>query len=92
MLANMADGGRTPIRTALELAGLGYACAIFPSMTALAASAAIMKSLENLRGGGSSVSSDVALFPFDEFCKMVGFEAVWAFEERWKEVLDKQNV
>jgi 2-methylisocitrate lyase-like PEP mutase family enzyme len=92
MLANMADGGRTPIRSTRELADLGYACAIFPSMTALAANAAIMKALENLRSTGSSVSSDVPLFPFDEFCKMVGFEAVWAFEERWKEVLDKQNV
>jgi len=92
MLANMADGGRTPIRSTRELADLGYACAIFPSMTALAANAAIMKALENLRSTGSSSSTNVPLFPFDEFCKMVGFEAVWAFEERWKEVLDKQNV
>ena len=91
MLANMADGGRTPIRTTRELAALGYACAIFPSLTALAASAAMMLALQNLRDAGSSASSEVPLFPFDEFCKMVGFETVWAFEERWKETLDKQN-
>jgi 2-methylisocitrate lyase-like PEP mutase family enzyme len=32
MMANMADGGRTPIRSAEELAAIGYACAIFPAM------------------------------------------------------------
>jgi 2-methylisocitrate lyase-like PEP mutase family enzyme len=91
MLANMADGGRTPIRNTRELAELGYACAIFPSLAALAASAAILKALAHLRSAGSSVADDVALFSFDEFCKMVGFEEVWAFEERWKDVLEKHN-
>jgi 2-methylisocitrate lyase-like PEP mutase family enzyme len=90
MLANMADGGRTPIRSAAQLAALGYACAIFPSMTALTASAAIFDALRHLRDTGSSVSPTAPLFPFDEFCKMVGFEEVWAFEEKWKDVLDKE--
>jgi 2-methylisocitrate lyase-like PEP mutase family enzyme len=89
MLANMADGGRTPIRSAKELAAMGYACAIFPSMSALAASAAIYGALRRLRDTGVSVSAETPLFPFDEFCKMVGFEDVWAFEEKWKEVLDR---
>ena len=90
MLANMADGGRTPIRSTRELAELGYACAIFPSLAALAASAAINKAFTSLRNVGSGVSREVPLFPFDEFCKMVGFEEVWAFEERWKDVLEQQ--
>ena len=41
MMANMADGGKTPIRSKTELADLGYALAIYPSITGLAASAAI---------------------------------------------------
>ncbi len=89
MIANMADGGRTPMRTAPELAAIGYACAIFPSMTALAANAAIFSALKHLRATGKSGSDTSPLFPFDEFCKMVGFEEVWAFEEKWKDVLDK---
>ena len=89
MLANMADGGRTPIRSATELRDIGYACAIFPSLSALAANAAIFSALKHLKDFGVGGSAAVPLFPFDEFCKIVGFEAVWAFEEKWKDVLAK---
>ena len=30
MMANMADGGKTPIRSQTELAAIGYRLAIFP--------------------------------------------------------------
>ena len=26
---------------------------------------------------------------FDEFCRMIGFEEVWAFEEKWQRELNK---
>ena len=89
MMANMSDGGRTPIRPASELADLGFALAIFPATAALAASAAIEKALRHLQATGTSQSPGVPLFSFDEFCRVVGFEDVWAFEEKWKDVLQK---
>lgn len=89
LIANMADGGSTPIRSSAELQAIGYSCAIFPAMAALAASAAIEKAYANLRATGTSQSADVPLFSFPEFCRMVGFEDVWAFEEKWKDVLQK---
>lgn len=89
MMANMSDGGHTPIQPASELRALGYALAIWPAMNALAASAAMERALQNLKATGTSLSPDVPLFDFDAFCRMVGFEEVWAFEERWKEVLEK---
>jgi 2-methylisocitrate lyase-like PEP mutase family enzyme len=89
LIANMSDGGKTPIRPASELREIGYACAIFPAMAALAASAAIEKAMRNLKANGTSVSPDVPLFGFDDFCRMVGFERVWEFEEKWKDVLGK---
>jgi 2-methylisocitrate lyase-like PEP mutase family enzyme len=85
MMANMADGGKTPIRSAVELAAIGYACAIFPAMTALAAAAAIRRSLARLRDTGTSVHADVELANFEDFCRLIGFEEVWAFERRWAE-------
>jgi 2-methylisocitrate lyase-like PEP mutase family enzyme len=85
MMANMADGGKTPIRPAAELAAIGYACAIFPAMTALAAAAAIRRSLARLRDTGTSLHADVELANFEEFCRLIGFEEVWAFERRWAE-------
>jgi 2-methylisocitrate lyase-like PEP mutase family enzyme len=90
LMANMSDGGRTPIRPARELAEIGYACAIWPALAALAASAAIERALQHLKESGSSLSPEVPLFSFDEFCRMVGFGDVWAFEEKWKDVLGKK--
>jgi 2-methylisocitrate lyase-like PEP mutase family enzyme len=83
MMANMADGGRTPIRPAKELEEIGYACAIFPALTSLAALAAMEKALRVLKETGTSLSPDVPLFNFDEFCRLIGFEEVWAFEKKW---------
>jgi 2-methylisocitrate lyase-like PEP mutase family enzyme len=89
MMANMSDGGKTPIRSAQELGALGFSLAIFPAMAALAASHAIERAMLNLRANGTSASPNMPLFSFDEFCKMVGFGDVWAFEEKWKDVLQK---
>jgi 2-methylisocitrate lyase-like PEP mutase family enzyme len=89
MMANMADGGRTPILPAAQLADIGYKLAIFPAMAALAASAAIEAALRNLKAHGTSLSPQIPLFNFDEFCRMVGFGDVWAFEEKWKDVLQR---
>jgi 2-methylisocitrate lyase-like PEP mutase family enzyme len=86
MMANMADGGRTPIRPAAELAALGYACAIFPSLTSLAAAAAARHALIRLKETGTSSNPDVKLHDFGEFCRLIGFEDVWAFERKWNEV------
>ncbi len=83
MMANMADGGLTPIRDAKTLEGLGYALSIFPAMTSLAAAAAMEAALLNLKQTGTSLSPDVPLFNFKEFCSLIGFEDVWAFEKKW---------
>lgn len=83
MMANMADGGRTPIRSRRELQAMGYAMAIFPAATGLAAAAAAEQVLNLLKSEGTSLSADVPLFNFSEFNSLIGFEEVWAFEKRW---------
>jgi 2-methylisocitrate lyase-like PEP mutase family enzyme len=83
MMANMADGGLTPIRDAKTLENLGYAMAIFPAMTSLAAAAAMEAALLNLKQTGTSLSPEVPLFNFKEFCSLIGFEDVWAFDKKW---------
>jgi 2-methylisocitrate lyase-like PEP mutase family enzyme len=83
MMANMADGGRTPIRSKDELKALGYAMAIFPSATGLAAAAAAETALSVLKTEGTSNSPNSKLFNFSEFNSLIGFEDVWEFERRW---------
>jgi len=88
LIANMSNGGKTPICTGAELAELGYACAIFPPLAALAASAAVEKAFAHLKATGSSVAADVPLFDFEEFCRVIGFGEVWDFEEKWSHLLN----
>jgi 2-methylisocitrate lyase-like PEP mutase family enzyme len=83
MMANMADGGLTPILPAAQLEELGYAFAIYPSLTSLAAAHAMEQALRRLKQDGTSGGPDVPLFDFKEFCALIGFEAVWDFERRW---------
>ena len=83
MMANMADGGKTPIRSGAELAEIGYALAIFPSITGLASAAATEKALQILKAEGTSVSPELPLYSFKKFNSLIGFEEVWAFDRRW---------
>jgi 2-methylisocitrate lyase-like PEP mutase family enzyme len=91
LMANMSDGGHTPIRSAAELAEIGYACAIFPAMAALSATAAVETAMQHLKSHGISTNPHQRMFDFGEFCRMIGFERVWAFEERWADVLDPKD-
>ncbi len=83
MMANMADGGLTPILDAKTLADIGYAFAIYPSMTSLVAVAAMEAALIRLKAEGLSQAADIPMFDFKTFCSMIGFEDVWAFEKKW---------
>ena len=86
MMANMADGGRTPILPAKKLEEIGYNLAIFPALTGLAAAAAVENALETLKATGTSLSPDVPLFDFQEFNSLIGFSEIWEFEQKWSDV------
>ncbi|NVK32974.1 MAG: isocitrate lyase/PEP mutase family protein [Rhodobacteraceae bacterium] len=86
MMANMADGGRTPILPASTLKEIGYSMAIFPAITGLAAAAAVETALNTLKTTGTSQSPDVPLFDFEEFNTLIGFPEVWEFEKKWADL------
>jgi len=80
-MANMSNHGKTPVPLAPVLAEIGYAYAIYPSLTSLAACAAMEKALIDLKQEG--IGQPDGLFDFSEFCSLIGFEDVWAFERKW---------
>src|SRR5262245_44825358 len=86
LIANMADGGRTPILTKARLEALGYRIAIFPVTGLLAAAKALEQVYSVLKEIGSSDTLAQDLYPFDRFCRLAGFEHVWDFEKRWPEL------
>jgi 2-methylisocitrate lyase-like PEP mutase family enzyme len=83
LMANMADGGKTPIRSGEALKALGYALAIYPSMTGLAAAQAVHSALTVFKRLGTSDAPSIPLYSFKAFNSLIGFEEVWAFERRW---------
>jgi 2-methylisocitrate lyase-like PEP mutase family enzyme len=82
LIANMVEGGRTPVLSAAALSALGYKIAIFPAAGFLAAGAALDSMYRTLEREGSSINATTPLYPFAEFTKLMGFEDVWEFERR----------
>ena len=83
LLANMVEGGRTPVLSQAELEAIGYKLAIFP-VTALLAAAQAMKAVyEEFKRSGSSAGAVAPLMPFSALTRLMGFEEVWAFEKRY---------
>ena len=82
LLANMVEGGRTPVLSAPVLEEIGYRIAIYPVTALLAAAQAMRAVYEGFAKGGPAA---VALMPFAEMTQLMGFEDVWAFEKRHAE-------
>jgi len=80
LVANMVEGGRTPILGAARLAELGFALAIYPGAGFLAAAAAIEHVFKELRETGTSRGAADRLYSFAEMNRLMGFEEVWQFD------------
>ena len=85
LLANMVEGGRTPVLTHEELQAIGYKLAIFPVTALLAATQAMKQVYTQLQRQGSSAAGSTVLMPFSELTQLMGFEDVWAFERQYAE-------
>ncbi len=80
-MANMVEGGRTPVLSYEALRQIGFRFAIFPATGFLAAAEALTKAYSALRQTGSSAGANLDLFPFGEMHKLMGFERVWEFDK-----------
>jgi len=84
LFANMVNGGRTPLLSAATLKDLGYSIAIHPAVGFLSMGAALRKAYTDLRDNGETTDA-IDLYDFSEFNTLLGFEDVWAFEEKYAE-------
>jgi 2-methylisocitrate lyase-like PEP mutase family enzyme len=85
LMANMVEGGKTPILSAARLTELGYRIAIFPATGFLATGAALDSVYKTLQRDGSSVDATAPMYPFNDFAKLMGFQGVWDFDKRHAE-------
>jgi 2-methylisocitrate lyase-like PEP mutase family enzyme len=80
LLANLVEGGRTPVLSRSELEAFGYKLAIFPVTGLLASAAALRSAYTVLLQEGSTARIAPDLYPFSDFTRLIGFERVWAFD------------
>ncbi len=85
LLANMVEGGRTPILTRDELQEIGYRIAIFPALGFLAAGAAMETVYKELKSSGSSRGVSAPLYDFRKFSELMGFDRVSEFDKRYRD-------
>ncbi len=79
-LANMVEGGRTPVLSRQALQDIGYQVAIFPVTSMLAAAQAFAQVYGQFKDQGSSQSLPVALHDFQKFSQLMGFDWVAQFD------------
>ena len=85
LLANMVEGGRTPLLERKALEAIGYRIAIFPALGFLAAGAALESAYRQLKEAGSSAKLPVPLYEFKRFSALMGFDEIAEFERRYRE-------
>jgi len=71
LVANMVEGGRTPLLTPDELADLGFSLIVSPLSGLLSMSAALEASFDHLRAEGTLRDQLDSVTGFDEFVGIV---------------------
>ncbi|MCA8929666.1 MAG: isocitrate lyase/phosphoenolpyruvate mutase family protein, partial [Alphaproteobacteria bacterium] len=85
LLANMVEGGRTPVLSKARLQELGYSISIHPGSAFMATAAACAGIYQTLKDTGATLEATTAMLPFADMNRLVGFPAVWDFEKRHPE-------
>ena len=84
LIANLVEGGRTPLADRKTLEEIGYSIAIFPALGFLAAGEALRKVYQHLHDTGSSLGVEAALYRFADFSELMGFGAVTEFDKTYR--------
>lgn len=83
LLANMVEGGRTPIRPVAELAQMGYRLVIFPGAMVRVLTRAATEYLDVLQRDGTTRALSERMFEFDKVNELVGLEELINAGERY---------
>lgn len=83
VLANMVEGGRTPLLTVKELEELGYRLVIFPTASVYTAAKALIELMANLKASGTTRDILEQMLPFSEFNQLIGLPEIKELEKRY---------
>jgi len=83
LLANMVEGGQTPVKSAADLETLGYRIAIFPGGTARAVAHNLQRYYASLRQHGTTVPFRDRMLDFDQLNALIGTPELLARGKRY---------
>ncbi len=84
LLANMVEGGMTPIHSASELGAIGFSVVIFPGGAARAVAHALQAFYGLLNENGSTAGSASAMLNFDQLNEAIGTPALLEQAKRYE--------
>jgi len=83
LMANMVEGGRTPLMAADELQALGYALVIFPGGAVRALAATAERYYASLLATGSNAAMGAGMFDFGGLQQVIGTDEMLAAGKRY---------
>ncbi len=83
VLANMVEGGRTPLLPARELEKLGFDLVIFPTASTYMAAQSMKNLMEELMKTGTTENLIPEMIPFSEFNELIGLSEVRELEAKF---------
>ena len=88
-LANMIDGGQTPVLPLEELSEIGFAVATYPVAATYVVAKAMQDFMAHLASTGTTRGTEDAMLTFDAFNRIVGLEALREREEAYQQLAAK---
>jgi 2-methylisocitrate lyase-like PEP mutase family enzyme len=82
-VANMLEGGRTPVLPKPRLVEMGFQLILYPLAGLFAAARALQAMYEKVRRDGTTLGDEACLMPFEEFNRLIGVEEKYALAERF---------
>ncbi len=76
VLANMVEGGRTPLLPVPELAAIGYQLVIYPTASTYTVTLAITRLMEQLKATGTTAGMLDQMIAFSEFNELIGLPQI----------------
>jgi 2,3-dimethylmalate lyase len=83
MVANMIEGGKTPVLPKEKLVELGFQLILYPLSGLYAAARAMTSLYHKIRDDGTSLGMEEALMSFREFNELIGVDRKYALAERF---------
>jgi 2-methylisocitrate lyase-like PEP mutase family enzyme len=84
LLANMVEGGRTPVQSADELGRRGFRIVIFPGGTARAVAHTLQSYYASLKASGTTASWQDRMLDFDGLNRVIGTPELLAAGKRYQ--------